>query len=117
MPKDKIKAENVSNLNEIIQFINEMNLADEKELLALTIEDALASTHTGFLMYIRNTFKLWKGGKLAKWFNKQGINHADDMSEIILTSYYRTKNNQKINLKEQIIKIREYWIKVDPTML
>lgn len=70
----------------------------------------LGSTHFGLGRWIRNNWGLWKGdSKLCEWFKRQGIHHPDDMSGIILASYYRHKNDIPIKLEEQIQHYKDYW--------
>ena len=61
-----------------------------------------ASAHFGMGLWIRNNWRLWSGSRLLKYFNELGIHHPDDMSSIILISYYRKLHNQDIGFKEQI---------------
>ena len=65
--------------------------------------------HFGLGLCMRNTWGLWIGSRLAKWFNTHGIEHPDDMSGIILTSFWRNINNKPIKLEEQIKYYRDYW--------
>jgi hypothetical protein len=46
---------------------------------------------------------------LAKWFNRHGIVHPDDMSGIILTSYWRRLNGKPIALASQVKYFQDYW--------
>lgn len=72
-------------------------------------EDDAGSYHFGLGMWMRNNWGLWGGGKLKEWFISHGIQHADDMSGIILTSYWRHLNNVPIELDAQIAYYRDYW--------
>lgn len=58
---------------------------------------------------LRNDWELWNQSKLSKWFNQVGIDHPDDMSGIILTSYYRKRHNLPIQLTDQIQEYTKYW--------
>ena len=60
---------------------------------------------------IRNKWDLWGESRLSKWFNDKGIHHADDMSGIILTSFWREANSQPIKLEEQIKEYQDFWEK------
>lgn len=60
---------------------------------------------------LRNDWGLWRGSKLKIYFQKLGIDHADDMSGIILTSYHRWLNNRTIELNKQIKEYQDYWEK------
>ncbi len=63
---------------------------------------------------LRNEWGLWSGSQLSKWFNKKGIEHPDDMSGIILISYWRHLNSKPIKLEEQIKESQDYWEEVMP---
>ena len=70
-----------------------------------------AVAHHGIGMWIRNNWGLWKSeGELFNWFKENEINHPDDMSGIILKSFYRHKNNLDIELYEQIEHSVEYYL-------
>ena len=81
---------------------------DVEELKNGTKEDTMMEHH--FLgRHLRNNWGLWKGSRLSKWFNEKGIYHADDMSAIILDSYWRYLNLEPIELDEQIEHYKKYW--------
>jgi hypothetical protein len=74
--------------------------------------DAVSELHFGTGMGIRNSWGLWKGDSgIAKYFRDLGINHPDDMSGIILTSFHRHLNKIDIKLDEQIKYYKDYWEK------
>lgn len=68
--------------------------------------------HHGFGTWLRNRWGLWKGSRLSKWFNDRGIQHPDDMSGIILRSFWRHLNGKPIKLDDQIKHYQDYWKKV-----
>ena len=74
-------------------------------------EDDTAMHHFGLGIWMRNNWGLWGGSRLAKWFNAQGIKHADDMSGIILDSFWRHLNNKPIKLDKQVKYYQDYWKK------
>lgn len=81
-------------------------------------EDDMGQCHFGLGMWMRNNWGLWgstppvQGSRLAKWFNEQGVRHPDDMSGIILTSFWRHLNNRPIDLCGQVKYYRDYWSKL-----
>lgn len=86
-------------------------LQDIEEWLAELEDTAMAQAHHGIGMWIRNNWGLWKEeGELYQWFKENEINHPDDMSNIILTSFYRYKNKLDINLYEQFESTIEYYL-------
>lgn len=63
-------------------------------------------------MAMKNNWGLWRGkNKLVKYFNKLGIYHADDISQIILTSFHRHFNKKPIELEKQVKFYKDYWKK------
>jgi hypothetical protein len=77
----------------------------------LTENEFSSRLHLGFGMWMRNNWQLWGGSRLSKYFNDKGIHHPDDISGIILDSYYRNLNKQEIKLEEQIKYYQDYWEK------
>lgn len=98
------------NLDETFELLDELI---DLHLMDMSEETFVSSTHHSIVRWIRNNWKLWEEdferNPLVKWFDKKEIKHADDMSAIILTSYYRKKHNLLINLDEQIQKYIKYW--------
>jgi len=75
-------------------------------------EDDMIQYHHGLGRWMRNNWGLWgEGSRLAKWFNSKGIMHPDDMSGIILDSFWRHLNDKPIKLKEQVKCYQDYWEK------
>lgn len=72
-------------------------------------ETFLTDHHHDLGRWIRNEWGLWSGGPLKTWFETRGIHHADDMSGIIFTNYYRQRHNEPIKLEEQIAEYIQYW--------
>lgn len=100
------------NLNECFEQLNSILTLKEIEEIKLKKEDDFKSnSHFGLGLWIRNNWGLWQGSRLYHFFKIKGFSHPDDMSEIILTSYYRNLNGIEIQLEEQIMKYQEYWEK------
>jgi hypothetical protein len=85
----------------------------DKDTFRLKSENvATAELHFGTGMGIRNSWGLWKGDSgISKYFRDLGINHPDDMSGIILTSFHRHLNDTDIKLDEQLKFYTDYWEK------
>jgi hypothetical protein len=89
------------------------NIEDLDEWLSCNNEkSALVTVHHTIGRWIRNTWGFWQNEKneLVLWFNDNEIKHPDDMSSIILTSFYRYKKGFDINLEEQLEYYIEYWL-------
>ena len=62
--------------------------------------------------WMRNNWGLWtQDSDLYSWFVSRGITHPDDMTGIILTSFYRVEHDLKIDLEGQIQEYKDYWKK------
>lgn len=76
----------------------------------LSEEKAITELHHSIGRQLRNKWSLWTDkSPLSKQFIELGINHADDMSSIILMSLHRILNRKPVKLKEQIEYYKEYW--------
>lgn len=80
----------------------------KQKILAMTEDEFMAGAHMGLGMWMRNNWGLWKGKELAKYFNSIGIYHPDDMSGIILTSYYRELHGQEWRVDDQVKYYQDY---------
>lgn len=95
-------------LEECYLFLEKFD--DIDKWLSYPEKDAIVSAHHGIGRFIRNEWGLWAGSKLKDYFLDNGLHHPDDMSSVILTSFYRFKHNIDINLEEQIEHYVEYWL-------
>ena len=82
------------------------------EIRKMTEDDFSARYHMGTGMWMRNNWGLWSGSRLSRYFNNLEVYHPDDMSGIILSSFYRSLTNQPIELEEQVAYYKMYWIVV-----
>ncbi|MDA3882482.1 MAG: hypothetical protein PF481_04320 [Bacteroidales bacterium] len=100
------------NLEEAVNQLKIIHQDSTKQkIMEMSEDEFLAGAHFGLGMWIRNNWGLWKGQELAKYFNSIGIYHPDDMSGIILTSYYRELHGQDWKIDEQIQYYQDYWKK------
>jgi hypothetical protein len=72
-------------------------------------EDAAIGAHFGLGMWIRNNWELWAKSQLAEYFNGLGVYHPDDMSSIILGTFWCHLNGKPLRLEERIKDCQEYW--------
>jgi hypothetical protein len=47
--------------------------------------------------------------KLVQWFNDLDIVHADDMSDILLTCFYRSLVGTEYGIDDKIAEIKQHW--------
>jgi len=57
--------------------------------------------HMSIGRHLRNSWGLWSNSRLKEYFLDIGVTHPDDMSTIILDSYYRYLNEKPIDLDYQ----------------
>lgn len=102
-----------SNLKECFEVLDIWFSADDQKIiLEAETEDIMYDLHHGLGRKIRNDWGLWKeDSNLFRYFKSLGIWHPDDMSGIILVSYWRLKHNQPINLDQQIKYYQDFWEK------
>ena len=99
-------------LDDCLQQLDKIFADSSKvKIKAMTEDHFSARMHLDFGMWMRNKWELWKGSRLTKFFNENGIYHPDDMSGIILDSYYRYLTGQEVKLSEQIKYYQDYWEK------
>ena len=95
------------NLVECFNYLD--TIPDVSEWLKLDEDDAIGVSHQGLGQAIRNDWGLWKGSDLKTYLETLGLTHPDDMSSVILRSYYRIKNGKLMLLKEQIEYFKKFW--------
>lgn len=100
-----------TNLEEAIEHLTKSITPEEQiKIMGMTERDFTSGSHFGIGINIRNEWGLWKEETpLVKYFHSIGINHPDDMSDIILTSTCRTIMAQPVNLEGQLKKKKDYW--------
>ena len=86
-------------------------LADSTQqlIMSMTEKDFLSGSHFGLGMWIRNNWGLWGGSRLLDYFEKKGLHHPDDMSGLILRTYWRYKHGKPLGVKKEIKKYKQYW--------
>lgn len=61
---------------------------EEREKLKAMSSDSLYQLHFGLGRTIRNEFGLWGEGPLYDWFDAQGVDQPDQISEYILNGFW-----------------------------
>jgi len=98
-------------LDDCIKTLTEMLIDEDYLAFKNGTEKDMYKQHHFLGTHLRNEWGLWFETRLAKWFNAKGIHHADDMSGIILTSFWREINSKPIELDEQIKFYQDFWTK------
>jgi hypothetical protein len=116
--KINLKADSINGVfipKDIFECFHQINLfwndSTKLEVKKLTEKEFLGNTHFGLGMWMRNNWGLWSGSRLSEYFNNLEIYHPDDMSGIILTSYYRFLIGEEVQLNDQVKYYKDYWKK------
>jgi hypothetical protein len=112
----KIKPPNPKKLEPIPTTIDECFAILEKQLSKKDLaeirsgsEKDMARFHFGLGMWLRNAWGLWGGSPLAEYFNRMGVFVPDDISGIILTSFWRHLNGKPLEVDKQAAYYKRYW--------
>jgi hypothetical protein len=97
------------NLEECFAALEKTLRPEDLEAFRAAPEGDLARYHLSLGMSIRNRWGLWNGSPLQKYFRGLGVRHPDDMSGIILTSFWRHLHGKPQDLDEQVEGYRRYW--------
>lgn len=110
-----------NNLLEAIEYLLRNSDAEFiKKVSTMPEDDFSAFLHHTVGRTLRNKWDLW-GSKadqeekehtgIRKYFVELGIEHADDISGIIIKSFYRLLSNKSIELEKQIGYYKDFWKK------
>ncbi|GET44794.1 DUF6794 domain-containing protein [Capnocytophaga felis] len=84
---------------------------DKLYLKTLTEDNFLIETHFSLGSGIRNQWLRKENSPLLAYFYEMEISHFDDISSIILISYYRNIIGKPIDLQGQLEYYKAYWEK------
>ncbi len=87
--------------------------AEIERIRAMPEERDMIEYHMGLGVYLRNEWGLWKGSRLSEYFNTLGIGHPDDISGIILDTFWCKLHDQPFRLQERTAYYQEYWRSVE----
>lgn len=82
---------------------------DLAKIDSMKTEGEMIEYHFGLGMSMRNTWGLWGGGPLAQSMNNLGFHHPDDMSGVILETFWCRRHKQDFRLKERAAFYAAYW--------
>jgi hypothetical protein len=119
-PKTKQVTVAVPNdLKAAVKLLKKSMNKDDLETFKQTPEEkACAMAHHTVGRWIRNRWTLWYNPKLhtdepkpgiVQFFQDRGINHADDMSGIVICSLHRYLNGKPTDLEGQIAETIEFY--------
>ena len=72
-------------------------------------EDEMITYHFTLGMRIRNSWGLRGGSQLARHMQELGFTHPDDMSSVILDTFWCKRHKQDFRLKERAAHYKAYW--------
>jgi len=96
-------------LNDCFAELKRILSKEQVETMKTGSEEDMIDYHHGLGTWLRNNWGLWGCSRLSRWFNEKGIKHPDDMSGIILDSFWRHLNGKPIKLDEQVKHYQDYW--------
>lgn len=65
--------------------------------------------HEGLGRWMRNHWGLWDHGPLYRDLERYGLHHPDDMSGVILTSFWRRQHGRPLDIPDQVRRYEEFW--------
>jgi hypothetical protein len=99
-----------TNLDDAHRELASMLSAREIEhIMAMTNEDMMIEYHMSLGLGLRNQWGLWHSSRLARYFNELDVYHPDDMSGIILGTFWCKLHNQPFGLDTRIRSAQDYW--------
>lgn len=71
--------------------------------------------HHSLGRYLRSNWKLWQEeSPLHQWFKTTyGLFHADDMSSLIIESFWHYLRSEPLDIDAQVQKYKEHWKKLN----
>jgi hypothetical protein len=108
----KPEADVPADLEAALAVLIETLTPEEAANLKSIPEGEMARFHHGAGRNLRNEWGLWGDSPLKRYFVGLGIEHADDMSGIIMDSLWRRVNGKPIRLEEQVQFYKDYWAKM-----
>lgn len=101
-----------TDLEDCFKELKKMLPADLVEKMKSAPEKKMIKYHFGLGRWMRNNWGLWSQSRLREYFKKLGLAHPDDMSSVILKSFWRHLNKKPLKVGEQVKYYQEYWKKI-----
>jgi hypothetical protein len=76
---------------------------------AMESEDEMIEFHFGAGMGMRNSWGLWGDSRLAKHMRDLGFTHADDISAVILDTFWCKRHQKDLRIEERVAYYKAYW--------
>jgi hypothetical protein len=108
-PRSKDKIYVPTNLEDAFIELKKMLSPELLKEIKEGSEQNMIQYHMSLGLWMRNNWSLWAGSRLGEYFNGIGIFHPDDMSGIVLQSFWRHLNARPIRLEEQVAYYQRFW--------
>jgi hypothetical protein len=72
-------------------------------------EQDMVRYHFSLGQWMRNEWGLWQGGPLREHLSALGLRHPDDMSGLILETFWCHLHGQPLRVAERVAKAQDYW--------
>ena len=79
-----------------------------QHIKAMASENQMIEYHMNLGLGLRNQWGLWRGSRLAGYFHKLGVRHPDDMSGIILDTFWCNVHGRPFRLDERVRDYQAY---------
>ena len=76
---------------------------------AMKSEKEMIRFHRGTGAFLRNSWGLWRGSPLRDHMRKLGFTHPDDMSAVILETFWCKRHGKEFRLEERAKYYAAYW--------
>jgi uncharacterized protein DUF6794 len=86
-----------------------LSQAAREQFRNMPVDKAVTHAHMGLGMYIRNEWFRRGRSSLPTKLHSLGARHIDDMSAMVLTSYWRYLNGKPIELERQGACYKRWW--------
>ena len=96
-------------LDECLVVLAKKTPAHTLEQMRRAPEADMVLYHHGLGTWMRNNWGLWARGPLYWHFYALGLEHPDDMSGVILDSFWRYLREEPLQVEEQVEKYQSYW--------
>ena len=83
-----------------VQLDSMLKQKDKETMKALPNRTDMLEYHLGFGRTLRNSWGLWGGSRLQKYFLERGVSHPEDMSGVILEYYHDWLNGKTETWKD-----------------
>jgi hypothetical protein len=96
-------------LDDALEELGRIMGEDGRRDVTAADESSMVRYHFGLGLWMRNNWGLWAGSRLAESMDRLGFHHPDDMSAVILDSYWRKLHGKPLDLEGRAKYYADYW--------